>query len=93
MRGVDPGGRPLLLGQVADIHTGPELRRGVADLNGQGDVVGGVAVMRYGENALKVVERLFRKSSADLKSGLPKGVEIVTVYNRSTPHRTQHKIP
>ena len=90
--GVDPGGRPVLLGQVADIHTGPELRRGVADLNGQGDVVGGIAVMRYGENALKVI-KAFKKKLADLKSGLPKGVEIVTVYDRFHPHRTQHKIP
>jgi Cu(I)/Ag(I) efflux system membrane protein CusA/SilA len=80
--GVDPGGRPILLGQVADIHLGPEPRRGLADLDGRGDVVGGIAVMRSGENALKVIET-FKKKLAELQSGLPKGVEIVPVYDRS----------
>ncbi|MDR3557097.1 MAG: CusA/CzcA family heavy metal efflux RND transporter [Syntrophobacteraceae bacterium] len=80
--GVDPGGRPVLLGQVADIHLGPEPRRGLADLDGRGDVVGGIAVMRTGENALKVIEA-FKQKLAELKSGLPKGVEVVTVYDRS----------
>ncbi|MDR3568354.1 MAG: CusA/CzcA family heavy metal efflux RND transporter [Syntrophobacteraceae bacterium] len=80
--GVGPGGIPVLLGQVADVHLGPEPRRGLADLNGRGDVVGGIAVMRSGANALKVIEA-FKKKLNELKSGLPKGVEIVPVYDRS----------
>ncbi len=80
--GVDSGGRPVLLQQVANIHLGPELRRGLADLNGQGDVAGGVVVMRFGENALKTIEGVKAKL-AELKKGLPKGVEIVPVYDRS----------
>ncbi len=80
--GLDSGGRPVLLGQVANIHLGPELRRGLADLNGKGDVAGGVVVMRFGENALKTIEGVKAKL-AELKKGLPKGVEIVPVYDRS----------
>ncbi|MEJ2368497.1 MAG: CusA/CzcA family heavy metal efflux RND transporter [Acidobacteriota bacterium] len=80
--GLDPGGRPVLLSQVANIHLGPELRRGLADLNGKGDVAGGIVVMRFGENALKVIERVKAKL-AELKKGLPPGVEIVPVYDRS----------
>ncbi len=80
--GVGRDGTPILLGQVAHVQIGPAPRRGVADLNGQGDVVGGIAVMRSGENALKVIEA-FKKKLAALKSGLPKGVKIVTVYDRS----------
>jgi Cu(I)/Ag(I) efflux system membrane protein CusA/SilA len=81
--GLDPGGRPVLLQQVADIHIGPELRRGVADLNGDGDVAGGVVVMRFGENALNVIKAVKAKLH-ELKSGLPPGVEIVPVYDRSS---------
>ena len=80
--GLDSGGRPVLLGQVANIHLGPELRRGLADLNGKGDVAGGVVVMRFGENALKTIEGVKAKL-AELKKGLPEGVEIVPVYDRS----------
>ncbi len=80
--GLDPGGRPVLLSQVANIHLGPELRRGLADLNGQGGVAGGIIVMRVGENALKTIEAVKAKLAA-LKKGLPKGVEIVPVYDRS----------
>jgi Cu(I)/Ag(I) efflux system membrane protein CusA/SilA len=81
--GVDPGGKPVLLDQVAYIHLGPELRRGVADLDGEGDAAGGIAVMRFGKNALQVI-KAFRKKLEDLKSGLPEGVEIVPVYDRSS---------
>ncbi len=80
--GLDPGGKPVLLEQVADIHLGPELRRGLADLNGEGDVAGGVVVMRFGENALDVIKAVKEKLE-NLKSGLPAGVEIVPVYDRS----------
>ncbi len=80
--GVASGGVPIQLGQVAHIDIGPEPRRGVADLNGQGDVVGGIAVMRVGANAYKVIQA-FKKKLNELKSGLPRGVKIVTVYDRS----------
>ena len=80
--GLDPGGVPVLLGQVARVHLGPELRRGLADLNGRGDVAGGVVVMRFGENALKTIEAVKAKLE-ELKQGLPDGVEIVEVYDRS----------
>jgi copper/silver efflux system protein len=80
--GVDKNGTPLYVKDVAQVHLGPELRRGVADLNGQGEVAGGVVVMRYHENALKTIERVKQKLAA-LKAGLPPGVEIVPVYDRS----------
>ncbi len=80
--GLDPGGIPILLGQVAQVHLGPELRRGLADLNGEGDVAGGVVVMRFGENALKTINAVKAKLK-ELKKGLPPGVEIVEVYDRS----------
>ncbi|NOZ14156.1 MAG: efflux RND transporter permease subunit [Acidobacteria bacterium] len=80
--GLDPGGVPVLLGQLAQVHLGPELRRGLADLNGEGDVAGGVVVMRFGENALKTIEAVKTKLN-ELKKGLPAGVEIVEVYDRS----------
>jgi Cu(I)/Ag(I) efflux system membrane protein CusA/SilA len=76
------GGTPVLLKDVATVALGPELRRGVADLDGQGDVVGGIVVMRSGENALKVIKRIETKLE-ELKPSLPKGVEVVTTYDRS----------
>jgi Cu(I)/Ag(I) efflux system membrane protein CusA/SilA len=79
--GVDANGTPIYLEQVANIHLGPELRRGVAELNGQGEVAGGVVVMRYGGNALATIERV-RARLDELKKGLPQGVEIVPVYDR-----------
>ena len=79
--GVDARGTPIRLEDVANVHLGPELRRGVVELNGEGEVVGGVVVMRYGENALATIEGVRRKLE-ELKKGLPAGVEIVTVYDR-----------
>ncbi|RMH51069.1 MAG: efflux RND transporter permease subunit [Zetaproteobacteria bacterium] len=79
--GVDDKGTPILLRDVAQIHLGPELRRGLVDLDGEGEVAGGVIVMRYGENALTTIEAV-RAKLAELKAGLPKGVEIVPVYDR-----------
>jgi len=70
------------LRDVADIAVGPQMRRGVADFNGEGDVVGGIVVMRHGENALNVIERVKTKLE-QLKPSLPAGVEIVTTYDRS----------
>ncbi len=79
--GVDENGTPIRLQDVANIHLGPELRRGVAELNGEGEVAGGVVIMRYGENAMAVIERV-RAKLEELKPGLPDGVEIVPVYDR-----------
>jgi len=79
--GVDEHGTAIFLKQVANIHLGPELRRGAADLNGEGDVAGGVVVMRYGENALATIEKV-REKLDELAKGLPQGVEIVPVYDR-----------
>jgi Cu(I)/Ag(I) efflux system membrane protein CusA/SilA len=81
--GVDDKGTPILLKDVANIHIGPELRRGVLDWNGKGEAVGGVVIMRYGENALQVINRVKQKL-ADLQKGLPDGVKIVTGYDRSS---------
>ena len=80
--GVDEHGTPILLKSVANIQIGPELRRGLADFNGEGEVVGGVIVMRFGENALKTIH-LVEEKLEELKKGLPEGVEIVPVYNRA----------
>ncbi len=79
--GVDDHGTPILLKQVANVHLGPELRRGAADLDGEGEVAGGVVVMRYGENALTTIDKV-RTKLAELQKGLPDGVEIVPVYDR-----------
>jgi Cu(I)/Ag(I) efflux system membrane protein CusA/SilA len=79
--GVDANGTPIRLEDVANVHLGPELRRGVAELDGEGEVAGGVVVMRYGENALATIAGV-RKKLEELKKGLPEGVEIVTVYDR-----------
>ena len=79
--GVDARGTPIRLEDVANIHLGPELRRGVAELDGEGEVAGGIVVMRYGENALATIEGV-REKLDQLKKGLPQGVEIVTVYDR-----------
>lgn len=75
-------GIPVLLKDVATVGMGPEIRRGVAELNGEGEVVGGVVVMRYGQNALETLHAVKEKLSA-LQKTLPEGVEIVPVYDRS----------
>jgi Cu(I)/Ag(I) efflux system membrane protein CusA/SilA len=80
--GVDPNGTPLLLEDVARVGTGPQMRRGIAELNGEGEVVGGIVVMRMGENAQQTIEGVKAKLE-ELTAGLPDGVEIVTVYDRS----------
>jgi len=78
---VDENGTPIRLQDVANVHLGPELRRGIAEFNGEGETAGGVVIMRYGENALTTIERV-REKLKDLQSGLPDGVEIVPVYDR-----------
>ncbi len=79
--GADKNGTPIRLRDVAHIQIGPELRRGIAELNGEGEVAGGVVIMRYGENALATIERV-REKLQDLSRGLPEGVEIVPTYDR-----------
>ena len=80
--GTDGRGTPVLLRDLANIHAGPELRRGVTDLNGEGEVAAGVVVMRYGENALEVIRNVEARLK-ELQAGLPPGVELVEVYDRS----------
>ncbi len=80
--GVNERGIPILLKDVAEIRLGPQLRRGIAELDGEGEVVGGVIIMRYGENAQKTIERA-KARLAELGKGLPEGVEIVETYDRS----------
>ncbi len=76
------GGVPVTLGDVATVQFGPDMRRGIAELNGEGEVAGGVIVMRQGKNAREVIEGV-RTKLATLKASLPPGVEIVTTYDRS----------
>jgi Cu(I)/Ag(I) efflux system membrane protein CusA/SilA len=75
-------GTPVKLGDIARVMEGPELRRGVAELNGEGEVVSGIVVMRSGENALTVIEAVKEKIES-IRAGLPDGVEIVPVYDRA----------
>lgn len=75
-------GTPIYLKNVAQVHLGPDLRRGLAELDGQGETVGGIVVMRYGENALKVIERI-KKKMEEIQPSLPEGVRIVPTYDRS----------
>jgi copper/silver efflux system protein len=79
---TDEAGTPVLLGDVARIQIGPEMRRGIAELNGEGEVAGGVIVMRSGKNALTTIDAVKAKL-AELKKSLPPGVEFVTTYDRS----------
>ncbi|WGP00534.1 CusA/CzcA family heavy metal efflux RND transporter [Saccharophagus degradans] len=80
--GVNVSGTPILLKDVANIGFGPQMRRGIGELNGQGETVGGVVVMRFGENAQSTI-RAVKEKLTSIKQGLPDGVEIVTVYDRS----------
>jgi copper/silver efflux system protein len=75
-------GTPVTVGDVATVALGPEMRRGIADYNGEGDVVGGIVVMRQGENALHVIDRVKAKLD-EIKPSLPEGVQVVTTYDRS----------
>ncbi|MFT5282733.1 MAG: Cu(I)/Ag(I) efflux system membrane protein CusA/SilA, partial [Yoonia sp.] len=80
--GVNNQGTPLLIRDIATVTVGPQMRRGVGELNGEGETVGGIVVMRVGENAQQTIEGVKAKL-VTLKKGLPEGVEIVTVYDRS----------
>jgi Cu(I)/Ag(I) efflux system membrane protein CusA/SilA len=80
--GTNDHGTPIYLRDVGRVQLGPDIRRGIVDLNGQGEVVGGIVVVRYGENALAVIERV-KKKIDEIKRSLPPGVELVPVYDRS----------
>jgi copper/silver efflux system protein len=80
--GVTSSGAPIQLEDVAEIRLGPEMRRGIAELNGEGEVVGGIIVMRHGENALATINAVKARIET-LKGSLPEGVEIVPTYDRS----------
>ena len=76
-------GTPILLKDVATVELGPEIRRGLADLDGRGEVTAGIVVVRFGENVLDVIERVKDKIKKDIAPSLPRGVEVVTTYDRS----------
>ena len=76
-------GTPVLLKDVASIQLGPEIRRGLAELDGRGEVAGGIVVVRFGENVLTVLDRVKEKIRESIEPSLPEGVKIVTTYDRS----------
>ena len=80
--GINDQGVPLLIGDIANVTLGPQMRRGIGELNGEGEAVGGIVVMRVGENAKQTIDGVKAKLET-LKKGLPDGVEVVTVYDRS----------
>ena len=80
--GADGRGTPVRVGDVADVRLGPDIRRGVAELDGKGEVVGGIVVMRFGENALRVIERV-KARLQEIQGALPSGVRIIPTYDRS----------
>lgn len=80
--GSDGSGTPIFLKDIARVGLGPEIRRGIADLDGRGEVAGGIVVVRYGENVLNVIDRVKEKIT-NIEPSLPRGVKIVTTYDRS----------
>ena len=81
--GLNTSGTPILIGDVAQVRLGPEMRRGIAELDGIGEVTGGIIVMRYGENAMTTIAAVKQKLE-EVKKGLPAGVEIIETYDRSS---------
>lgn len=81
--GTNGAGTPVLLRDVAAVQLGPEIRRGLAELDGKGEVAGGIVVVRFGENVLNVIERVKEKIAKDIQPSLPEGVKIVTTYDRT----------
>ena len=81
--GDSGAGTPVYLKDIARIQLGPEIRRGVADLDGKGEVAGGIVVVRFGENVLNVIERVKERIQRDVEPSLPKGIKVVTTYDRS----------
>src|SRR5207237_5433320 len=82
--GTDNRGTPILIKNIARVQIGPDQRRGIAELDGKGQAVGGIVIMRAGENALAVIERVKSKLE-EIKPSLPAGVTIVPAYDRSEP--------
>ena len=81
--GTNAGGTPIYLKDIARVQLGPEIRRGIAELDGKGEVTGGIVVVRFGENVLNVIDRVKAKIAKDIEPSLPKGVKVVTTYDRS----------
>jgi len=82
LRAAGAGGTPVLVRDVASVRFGPEIRRGLLEWNGEGESVGGIVIMRYGENALDVIDRV-KKKVEELKAGFPEGVQFAVAYDRS----------
>ncbi|MDO8747003.1 MAG: CusA/CzcA family heavy metal efflux RND transporter, partial [Thermodesulfovibrionales bacterium] len=81
--GTGGAGTPIFLRDVANIQLGPEIRRGIAELDGKGEVAGGIVVIRFGENVLSVIDRVKEKIKNSIEPSLPKGMKIITTYDRS----------
>jgi Cu(I)/Ag(I) efflux system membrane protein CusA/SilA len=81
--GTNGNGTPIYLKDIARIQLGPEIRRGLADLDGRGEVVAGIVVVRFGENVLNVIERVKERLKNEIEPSLPKGVKVVVTYDRS----------
>jgi Cu(I)/Ag(I) efflux system membrane protein CusA/SilA len=81
--GTNGAGTPVFLKDIGQVQLGPEIRRGIAELDGRGEVAGGIVVVRFGENVLNVIERVKEKIRKDVEPSLPKGVKIITTYDRS----------
>lgn len=81
--GTDGSGTPILISDIGEVRLGPEIRRGLAELDGKGEVAGGIVVIRFGENVLSVIDRVKEKIERDIAPSLPKGVKVVTTYDRS----------
>src|SRR5919197_3709177 len=80
--GTDGKGTPILISDVARVELGPDMRRGVAEFNGEGEVTGGIVIVRYGQNVMNVIQAVKQKI-AEVRSGLPQGVDVVVTYDRS----------
>jgi Cu(I)/Ag(I) efflux system membrane protein CusA/SilA len=80
---INRTGTPVFLKDIANVQLGPEIRRGIADLDGKGEVAAGIVVVRFGENVLNVLERVKEKIKNDIEPSLPKGMKIITTYDRS----------
>ena len=81
--GTDGSGTPVLLKTIAGIQLGPEIRRGVADLDGRGEVAAGIVIIRFGENVLNVISRVKERIKKEIQPSLPAGVKIITTYDRT----------
>ena len=81
--GTGGGGTPVFLRDIANIQLGPEIRRGLAELDGKGEVAGGIVVIRFGENVLSVIDRVKERIKNDIEPSLPNGMKIITTYDRS----------